>query len=300
MEERRFGVRPVTLVIADDHQILREGIKAILEKESSIKVIGEAHDGQHAIKVVTELRPQVVLMDLNMPIFDGTVAIKQIMKAVPSTKILVLTGYDLEKPFTLSMENGAIGYLLKGPTTGAELVKAIHVIAKGESCFTSSIAKLMRQIASSRNGLAKYRESSLTDREIEVVQLIAQGFSNKQIAGQLSISVKTVEKHRQGCMDKLNIHDIAGLTRYVAGTFNEKGNEHKLQPSNGHVNGHPSLVEMAILSHLGRGLSHEQIAVELDRAVDEIKATEDSLKSRLNLSSRAQLKHYAIDEGLVA
>ena len=211
----------ISVLLADDHNIVRHGLKALLIAEGDIQVVAEAQNGREAVQLAAKLFPEIVVMDLAMPLLNGWEATRQIVKAVPSARIVVLSTYGDDEHVQQAIAAGAAAYLLK-QTAAADLVKAIREVKKGNAYFSPAIAKRLReQSCKSPEDLENVRaaEPDLTPREAEVLQLIAEGFANKQIAGELGLSVKTVEKHRQQVMHKLKIHDIAGLVRHAA----EKG-----------------------------------------------------------------------------
>ncbi len=207
----------INVLLADDHTVIREGLRVLLEASGDIKVVGEAETGRQAVQMAKKLLPNVVVLDVAMPLLNGLEATRQILREVPSAKVLVLSSYSDDDYVHQLIEAGAIGYLIK-QTAAQDLLKAIREAYKGNAFFSPTISKRL---------LEQYRETftlraapkrdphGLTSREFEVLQLIAEGFANKQIAGELSISVKTVEKHRQQLMEKLNLHDVASLTRYA-------------------------------------------------------------------------------------
>jgi len=208
----------ISVLLADDHNIVRQGLKALLVAEGDITVVGEAQSGREAVQLSERLRPEVVIMDLAMPLLNGWEATRQIMKALPSAKIIVLSTYNTEDHVQQAIAAGAAAYLVK-QTAAADLVKAIREVKKGNAYFSPAIAqKLREKTCRSLAGEPAERASQveLTVREAEVLQLIAEGFANKQIASELGLSVKTVEKHRQQMMNKLNIHDTASLVRHAA------------------------------------------------------------------------------------
>ena len=209
-------MKKIAVLLVDDHAVVRQGLRALLEAEGDIAVVGEAQNGREAVVLTKKTLPDVVLMDLAMPGLNGLEATRQIVRNVPSAKVLVLTSYGDNDYVAQLMEAGATGYLLK-QTAAADLLKAIREVRGGNPFFSPAIAKRLRQQRSTAlaGGEQNPRSGKLTSREAEVLQLVAEGLANKQIAAELSISIKTVEKHRQQAMDKLNIHDIAGLTRYA-------------------------------------------------------------------------------------
>ncbi len=209
----------INILLVDDHNIVRQGLKALLATESDINIVGEAQSGREAVQMALQLRPDVLVMDLAMPLLNGWEATRQILKAVPNLKVVVLSTYGDDEHIQQAIASGAAAYLLK-QTAAADLVKAIREVASGNAFFSPAIAKRLRE-QTCRNDQAEEteprpNEAELTHREAEVLQLIAEGFANKQIAAELGLSVKTVEKHRQQVMQKLNIHDIAGLVRHAA------------------------------------------------------------------------------------
>jgi len=213
-------MKKITVLLADDHTVVRQGLRALLEAEEDIRVVGEAENGRQAVLLAKQLQPDVVILDVAMPLLNGLEANRQLAREVPRTKVLILSSYDDDEYVHQLTEEGAVGYLLK-QTAAQDLVKAIRETEKGNAFFSPSISKrLLEQCreAFGRGGPAKKRNNRLTSRESEVLQLIAEGQANKQIAHELDISIKTVEKHRQQVMNKLNIHDIAGLTRHAIAT----------------------------------------------------------------------------------
>ena len=207
----------ITVVLAEDHMIVREGLKTLLEVERDIEVIGEAATGYQAVELAVKLHPDVVIMDIAMPQMNGLEATRQILKDGPGVKILILSAHSDDAYIERVTALGAAGYLLK-QTSAHFLAEAIREVQKGNTFFSPTVAKRLhrRQQASlDLNGLPKAGLARLSSREVEVLQLIAEGAANKQIAETLGISVKTVEKHREHLMHKLDIHDTAGLTRYA-------------------------------------------------------------------------------------
>jgi DNA-binding NarL/FixJ family response regulator len=209
-------MKKISVLLVDDHTVVRQGLRALLNSEEDIDVIGEAENGRQAVMLARKTPPDVVVMDVAMPLLNGLEATRQILKISPSTKVLVLTSYGDDDCVKQLMEAGASGYLIK-QTAANDLLKAIREVQRGNAYFSPSIAKRLRDQCREafNSGHSARRSGELTSREAEVLQLIAEGFSNKQIAAELCISIKTVEKHRQQVMNKLNIHDVAGLTRYA-------------------------------------------------------------------------------------
>jgi DNA-binding NarL/FixJ family response regulator len=205
------------VLLAEDHQIVREGFRALLKHESDIEVVGEAETGRQAVAMVRKLRPAVVVMDIAMPLLNGLEATRQIRKAAPDTKVLILSAHSDDAYVQQAAELGAAGFLLK-QTSSHDLATAIREVQKGNTFFSPALAKrLNRRVRKSvdRAGNVSQKSNHLSSREMEVLQLIAEGKLNKQVAAELGVSFKTVDKHRQHLMAKLNIHDIAGLTRYA-------------------------------------------------------------------------------------
>src|SRR5689334_23765660 len=211
-------MRKINVLLVDDHTVVRQGLRALLAAEEDMEVIGEAENGRQAVALAKKNPPpDVVVMDVAMPLLNGLEATRQILKAVPTAKVLVLTSYGDDECVQQLMHAGACGYLIK-QTAANDLLRAIREVRRGNAFFSPSIARRLRDQCRDvfSNGSSNTKKTSdLTSREAEVLQLIAEGFSNKQIASELTISIKTVEKHRQQVMNKLNIHDVAGLTRYA-------------------------------------------------------------------------------------
>jgi len=210
-------MKPITVLLADDHMIVREGLRKLLEAESDIEVVGEAITGRQAVELTRKLQPAVVVMDIAMPLLNGLEATRQIRQAVPEAKVLILSAHSDDAYVEKVIAFGAVGYLVKQASAHL-LSEAIREVQKGNRFFSPSIAKSLRlheQKSMDRKGQSKAKAVSLSAREMEVLQLIAEGEANKQIAAELGICVKTVEKHRDHLMQKLGIHDTASLTRYA-------------------------------------------------------------------------------------
>ena len=213
-------MKQITVLLADDHTIVREGFRKMLELETDIAVVGEAEDGRRAIALVKKLRPTVVLMDIAMPLLNGLEATRQILKELPDTRVLMLSAHSDDAYVKSATESGAVGFLLK-QASAHEVCRAIREVEKGHTFFSPSIARRFDRInpkTLDRLGVLKTKSAQLTSRELEVLQLIAEGKANKETASELGIGIKTVEKHREHLMEKLDIHDTAGLTRYAIST----------------------------------------------------------------------------------
>lgn len=208
------------IVIAEDHTILREGLRSLLCSDPEFDVVGEAEDGRDAIRCVEALSPDLVLMDLSMPRMNGLDAIKEIKKQNPEIKIIVLTVHKTEEYILATLQAGADGYLLKD-ATHSELVMAIKNVIAGKRYLSPGISeKVIEGYLEGRRTLkTKSSWDTLTQREREILKLIAEGYKNKEVADYLYISLKTVEKHRSNLMRKLDLHNVAALTAFAA----EKG-----------------------------------------------------------------------------
>jgi DNA-binding NarL/FixJ family response regulator len=212
------GAKRITVLLAEDHEVVREGLRNLLDAESDFEVVGEAGTGRQAVNMVRELHPDVVVMDIAMPQLNGLEATSQIRRAVPDARVLILSAHSDEAYVEKVIELGAAGYLIK-QTSFRFLSEAIRAVHQGKTFFSPSVAKAIRhryETAMDRRGRAAgATHVHLSPREMEVLQRIAEGGANKQIAAELGISIKTVEKHRDHLMRKLDIHDTAGLTRYA-------------------------------------------------------------------------------------
>ena len=208
-------MKTITAFLADDHAIFREGLRLLLQSDNEVDVVGEAANGRQAVAEVARLQPDVVLMDIAMSLLNGIDATRRITREVPATKVLMLSSYSDDQNVQRALEAGAAGYVMK-ETASQELLHAIHEIGKGTAFFTPLIAmRLLQRWKNRELPLSARATQPLTNRQRDVVQLIAEGYSNKQMAALLCISIKTVDKHRQALMDKLNIHEVATLTRYA-------------------------------------------------------------------------------------
>lgn len=212
-------MQQITILLAEDHMLVREGLKKLLTVEPDLLVVGEAQTGREAVQLTKKLRPAIVVMDIAMPLLNGMEATRQILKDYPATKVIILSAHSDDAYVDQVIALGASGYLIK-QTSFHDLTTAIREVHKGKTFFSPSIAKRLhngQEKPMDRNGKPQ-KKTVLTSRETEVLQLIAEGKPNKQVADELSISIKTVEKHRQHLMSSLNIHDVAGLTRYAIST----------------------------------------------------------------------------------
>lgn len=210
-------MKQISVLLVEDHTIVRQGLRLLVEAAGDIEVVGEAKTGREAVRLTGELRPEIVVMDIAMPLLNGLQATRQILKAFPATKVLILSAHSDSEYIEQMVKAGAMGYLIK-QSSGDVFAKAIRELHKGNTFFTPSIAKRLKEEyrkSPDGVGLRKKTSTKLTSRESELLQLIAEGHVNKQIASELGISIKTVEKHRQHLMEKLNIHDVAGITRFA-------------------------------------------------------------------------------------
>lgn len=211
----------ITVLLAEDHLMVREGLRALLSHEADIEIVGEAGNGREAVAMAARLLPEVVVMDIAMPELNGMEATRQIMQAHPKTKVLILSAYNDDAYVSLVTAIGASGYLIK-QSAAQVLPAAIRKVFAGRTCFSPIIAKRLNHHHRRSYALGNLHDDSkpptLTSREVEVLQLVAEGKANKETAQALGISIKTVEKHRQNLMEKLDIHDTAGLTRHAIAT----------------------------------------------------------------------------------
>lgn len=209
--------KQITVLIADDHMVVREGLRKLLEAEKDIEVVGEAANGRIAVELALKLHPDVVVMDIAMPQMNGLEATRQLRKVVPDAKVIILSAHSDDAYVEGVMALGANGYLIKQSSANV-LSEAIREVQKGKAFFSPSVSKRLNkrnQKSVDRNGLPNAKMSCLSSRELEVLQRIAEGEANKEMAINLGISIKTIEKHRDHLMSKLDIHDTAGLTRYA-------------------------------------------------------------------------------------
>jgi DNA-binding NarL/FixJ family response regulator len=200
----------VRVVLADDHEIVRQGLRVLLEREG-FQVVGDASDGHEAVKLCEANHPEVAILDLSMPLLNGVDAAREIMKANPRTKVVLLTMHTEDHLILESLRAGVTGYVLK-TKAASELVQALRAVCRGEMFLTQSISRTIVQAFLQNRPVSG---NPISDRERQVLQLVAEGKTTKEIASLLGISVKTAESHRSNLMDKLNIHDTAGLVRYA-------------------------------------------------------------------------------------
>ena len=205
-----------TILLADDHSILREGLRSLLSNTPDLEIIGEAEDGKDTIEKARQLQPQLVLMDLSMPIINGTEAIRVIKKRCPEIKIIVLTVHKSDEYVRATLDAGADGYVLKDDTSN-DLLTSIKNVQKGKVHLSPGICdKVINGYLNHPDKVSSVRSwDQLTLREREVLKLIAEGNKNREIAGCLSVSIKTVEKHRSNLMRKLDLHGVSALTKYA-------------------------------------------------------------------------------------
>jgi DNA-binding NarL/FixJ family response regulator len=210
-------MKTITILLAEDHTIVRKGIRMMLEMEKNFIILGEATDGHDAIRLACAHKPDVVLMDIAMPELNGLEATRQLLKHLPQTKIIMLSAHNDDNYISKAIDNGAVGYLLKQSSV-QDVCRAVNKVMQGQKFFSAAILKRLQHFnIAALEGKQTFTSHAapLTSREMEVLQQVAEGAPNKQIAADLKISIKTVEKHRCRLMKKLNIHDTAGLTRYA-------------------------------------------------------------------------------------
>ena len=204
------------ILLADDHTLMRQGLRKILEERSDWEVVAEAGDGREAVRLALEHKPDVAVMDIAMPLLNGIEATRQITRRAPEVRVLILSMYSDEAYILQVLQAGAKGYLLKD-SADADLIRAVNAVGKGKSFFSPAVAKVMlddyvRHLA--ERGITD-RYDSLSEREREIFQLIAEGHSNKEMAELLSLSVSTVETHRAHIMEKLDVHSTAEIVLYA-------------------------------------------------------------------------------------
>ncbi len=204
----------IRVLLAEDHTIVRKGLRSLLDDEAEIEVVGEAEDGQQAIQKTEQLSPDVVVMDITMPVLNGLEATRQIKKLWPGVKVVVLTVHSTEEHIFQILRAGASGYVVKQGAVH-ELLQAIRAAYRGDTFLSPIISRQAVDEYGQRATAMEDKYDKLTSREREVLQMIAEGHTNREIAGRLHITVKTVEAHRSRLMDKLDLRSIAELTRYA-------------------------------------------------------------------------------------
>jgi DNA-binding NarL/FixJ family response regulator len=204
----------IRVLLADDHKLVRAGIRSLLERMPDMEVVAEASDGLEAIRLVEQNQPQIVLMDLAMPRLNGLEATRHLTRTFPEVRVLILSIYSDEEHVYQALRAGAAGYLLKGAAT-EELELAIRSVARGETYLSPPVSKpvIMEYIRRTNVGLTS--RERLSPRQAQILKLIAEGRTTKQVALELAISVKTVETHRSALMARIGVHDVAGLVRYA-------------------------------------------------------------------------------------
>jgi DNA-binding NarL/FixJ family response regulator len=207
-------MKRITILLAEDHALVREGIRALLESEEDMLIVGEAGNGLEAVEMARTRAPQIILLDLAMPLLNGLETMQQIGQMARHTKIIVLSAHNDDAYRQRALEFGAAGYLLK--QSGANLlIRTIREVAGHDSPTAAKVRSSSRDLKGNKGSHSHPAPSPLTPREREVLQFVAEGKANKEMAILMDLSVKTVEKHRQSLMQKLHIHDTAGLTRHA-------------------------------------------------------------------------------------
>lgn len=210
-------MKKLRILIADDHALVRRGARGLLESRRSWKVVGEAANGAEALEMAKKLKPDVAILDISMPNLDGVQVTRRIQEAVPNTKVLVLTMHESAEMVQRALDAGARGYILKSDLVEC-LVKAVKGVSEGKRFFTPTVSEIVLEGFLKKTGERQQGERAgvrTTPREIEIIQLLAQGKTNKEIAAQLGITVRTVETHRARIMLKLGFHSLAELIRYA-------------------------------------------------------------------------------------
>lgn len=210
---KTLPTKRIRLLVAEDHPVVRKGIIAFLTQHPGVEVLGEAKDGQEALSKAKELTPDVILMDIDMPRLNGLAVTELLRQELPQTKVLILSGQPGTRYVLRILQSGARGYIPK-EASAHELFQAVETVAGGGTCFGPEVAKfaldqMVRQSGDTSGG------GQLTDREREILVLIAEGLYNKEVGARLNISTRTVETHRERIMRKLDIHSTAGLTKYA-------------------------------------------------------------------------------------
>lgn len=208
----------IRVVVADDHTMVREGLRALLEADSEIEVVSEACNGVEALQMCKKCRPDIAVLDIAMPKLNGLLVTRRLRTEMPEVKVVVLSMYSDEEYVTQALSSGARGFILKD-AAASELISALKAVYRGKRFLSPTLSwKIVKKYLAASKRAEASRKQDLSTREKEVLQLIAEGYTNNEIAHILKISVKTVQTHRLHVMEKLDIHTIAGLTRYAVKT----------------------------------------------------------------------------------
>lgn len=211
------GGAKTRILIADDHEIVRRGLRALIESQANWEVVAEAVTGREAVELAKQFNPQVAVLDVSMPEMNGLEAARQILKALPQTEVLILTMHDSEQVVREVLDSGARGYVLKSDA-GRDLISAVEALRQRRPFFSSRVSEMLLQNYRGRQErpvAGGPPRSRLTAREREIVQLLAEGKTNKEVASSLNISIKTAETHRTNIMNKLDLHSVTELVRYA-------------------------------------------------------------------------------------
>jgi len=204
----------VRIILVDDHAVLRDGVRMVLESQEGFRVVGTADNGADAVQLADDLQPDIAVLDVAMPNMNGLEATREITQRCPNTRVVILSMYDNEEYLREALRAGAAAYVLKR-AAAKELVSAIQTVRQGESYLDPALTRTLISDYVRQVERVDEAPDSLTDRELEVLKLVAEGFTNRQIALKLTISIKTVQTHRANLMDKLNLHDRTELVRYA-------------------------------------------------------------------------------------
>jgi DNA-binding NarL/FixJ family response regulator len=207
-------MKTIRVLLADDHSLVRAGIRGLIESLAGVAVVGEAGDGPEALRLAEELRPDVVLLDIGMPGLNGLEVAARLTVLDPAIRVVILSMHTAEEYVLRALRAGAAGYLLKGSAV-AELELAVRAVARGETFLSPAVSKRVVDDYVNRTGGAADPLDALTPRQREILQLVAEGHTSKEIAQRLGLSSKTVETHRAQVMERLQVHDLAGLVRFA-------------------------------------------------------------------------------------
>jgi two-component system, NarL family, nitrate/nitrite response regulator NarL len=207
-------IKKIRVVIADDHPLFREGIRSVLSREDHFEVLAEASDGEECVRLVKNFSPDLVLMDISMPKMNGLEAAQVLKKVAPDVKVLAMSVHNNKEYIHRMVDAGVQGYVVKD-SPAEELVSAIEAVNRGEAYFSQNLSQMILKEFVGNNGRKKQKRSELSKREGQVLGLIAEGLGNKEIAHRLFVSIRTIETHRERIMKKLDIHSIAGLTKFA-------------------------------------------------------------------------------------